>query len=172
MQIEDDVTSGGGGEFVTYTSTSTSHASCNNFPAFTGVTRGRTIGTVATVASAHSRGDTVYPVTTLITALAASCTSPITWQITAHSKFLSAGTLDIEGEEIGYARATTVGAVTTLTGVRRCLGTTGPMAHAAGRPVTPVLVGGDTADYEAEAVATGAADSALREMRKTIQRQR
>ena len=124
------------------------------------------------MASLHSRGDGVYPVSTLSAALTSSCTSPTTFQIVANSKLLSAGTLDIEGEEIGYARSTTTGGVTTLTGVRRCLGLVGPVAHSAGRPVTPVLIGGDSGDFEAEAIATGAVASALREMRKTIQRQR
>jgi hypothetical protein len=58
----------------------------------------------------------------------------------------------------------------TLTGVQRCRGTVGPVAHNAGRPVTPVLVGGDVADYEAEAISTSTAGAAAREMRKTIQR--
>ena len=169
LQLKSDISSGG--EFVTYTGVSTSHASCANQPAFTGVSRGRPIGTYATVAGAHSRNDQVYPVTTLTTALASSCVAPTTFQIAANSKLLSAGTLDIEGEEIGYARATTAGAVTTLTGVRRCLGIVGPTAHTSGQPVTPVLVGGDSADMEAEAIATGAVGSALREMRKTVQRQ-
>lgn len=170
LQVEDDVTLGSGGEYVTYTGTTSSHASCNNQPAFTGVSRGRTIGTVVTTDVIHARGDRVYPVTTLSTALTASCTSPTTFQIVAHSKFLSAGTLDIEGEEIGYARSTTAAGVTTLTGVRRCLGLVGPVAHAAGQPVTPLLFGSNSGNYEAEAIATGSVGAAVREMRKTIQR--
>lgn len=170
LQIEDDVLAGA--EYVTYTSTTTSHASCGNQPAFvtTLANRGSTIGTIATTAAVHSRGDLVYPVTTLSAALAASCTTPASFQIVANSKFLSAGTVDIEGEEIGYARATTAGAVTTLTGVRRCLNPGGPVAHPAGRPVTPILNGSISADFEAEAIATGTDGVAVREMRKTIQR--
>lgn len=170
LQVEDDVTPGNGGEYVTYTGTTLSHASCNNSPAFTGVSRGRTIGSISTANDNHGRDDRVYPVTTLSTALAASCTSPTTFQIVAHSKFLSAGTLDIEGEEIGYARSTTAGGVTTLTGVRRCLGLVGPVAHATGQPVTPLLFGSNSADYEAEAIATGTVGMSVRELRKTIQR--
>ena len=122
------------------------------------------------MASFHNRGDAVYPVTTLSAALVASCVSPTTFQIVANSKLLSAGTLDIEGEEIGYSRATTAGAVTTLTGVRRCLDLGPPLAHPAGRPVTPLLVGGISAQYEAETIATGTVGSAVRELRKTVQR--
>ena len=170
LMLDDDIATTG--EFVTYTGTTSNHASCVNLPAFTGVSRGQTIGTVFNPvgASAHTRNDRVYPVTTLVTALAASCASPTTFQIAAHSKLLSAGTLDIEGEEIGYADSSTAGGVMTLTGVRRCRGLVGPASHTSGRPVTPVLVGGDSADYEAEAIATGAVGAAVREMRKTIQR--
>lgn len=170
LLLDDDIATTG--EFVRYTGTTANSASCVNLPAFTGVTRGQTIGTVSNPlgASAHTRSDRVYPVTTLVTALAASCASPTTFQIAAHSKLLSAGTLDIEGEEIGYANSSIAGGVMTLTGVRRCLGLVGPVSHASNQPVTPVLVFGDSANYQAEAIATGTVGAAVREMRKTIQR--
>lgn len=168
LQLDDDIATGG--EYVAYTGTTASSATCGNLPAFTGVSRGQTIGPVPTVAGIHSRGDRVYPVTTLMTALAASCASPLTFQITAHSKFLSAGTLDIQGEEIGYAKSSTAGGVMTLSGVKRCQNSTLAASHSVGVPVTPLLWDNVSPDYEAEAVATGVVGSAVREMDKTIQR--
>ena len=169
LQIEEDLAAGGNGEFVQYTGRDT----VNN--RFTGITRDRTIGTIKGQDGAvgHIRGDIVYPVTTLISAIAsATCsTVPNPFQIAAHSKFLSAGTIVIEGEEISYTASSTAGAVMTLTGVTRCRNTPPVGAtHAAGRPVTPLLLGSDVADYEAEAIATGTMGTATRVMRKTIQR--
>ena len=169
LQIEESLAAFGNGEFVQYSGRDTA----NN--RFTGITRDRTIGTVKGQDGAvpHVRGQAVYPVTTLISAIAsATCTVvPSPFQIAAHSKFLGAGTLDIEGEEISYTASSTAGAVMTLTGVTRCrnippVGAT----HAAGRPVTPVMLGGGVANFEAEAIATGAMGTATRVMRKTIQR--
>jgi hypothetical protein len=160
LQIEDDVA--GGAEFVQYTGIAGT--------TFTGVTRGRTIGTVATVAASHPRGSVVYPVTTLSAGLAASCSAPATFTIAAHSKFLTTGILDIEGEEILYTGSSIAGGTMTLTGVQRCLGSVGPVAHAAGQPVTSLLVGGETADYQAEIVSTGSLGSATRGLRKNVQR--
>ena len=169
LQIEESLVALGNGEFVQYSGRDTA----NN--RFTGITRDRTIGTIKGQDGAvpHSRGQAVYPVTTLISAIAsATCTVvPNPFQIAAHSKFLGTGTLDIEGEEISYTASSTAAAVMTLTGVTRCrnippVGAT----HAAGRPVTPVMLGGDVADYEAEAIATGTMGTATRVMRKTIQR--
>lgn len=169
LQIEEDLAAGANGEFVQYTGRDT----VNN--RFTGITRDRTIGTLRGLDGAvnHARGEIVYPVTTLITAMASATCSvvPNPFQIVAHSKFLSAGTIVIEGEEISYTGSSTAGAVMTLTGVTRCRNTPPVGAtHAAGRPVTPLLLGSDVADYEAEAIATGTMGAATRVMRKTIQR--
>jgi len=166
LQIEEDLTAGA--EFVTYTNITP----VGGNPTFGGVTRGRSVGTVTSSAGSHGRSETIYPVTTLLTPLlATSCnTIPVPFQIAYHPKFLTAGTLDIEGEEIGYAGSSVAGGNMTLTGVKRCLGLAGPLAHAAGQPVTPVLVGGDSADYEVETVATGAVGSNIRYARRTIQR--
>lgn len=162
LQLEEDLT--GSGEFVTYTGISGG--------AFTGVARGRTVGTVTSVAGPHSRSDAVYPVTTLVTPLlATSCaTIPVPFQIAYHPKFLSAGTLDIEGEEISYTGSSVAGGNMTLTGVTRCLGLVGPAAHPAGRPVTPVLIGGDSADYLVEMVATGTLRGSIRYAKRTVLR--
>lgn len=163
IQVEDDITANA--EFIHYT-----NIVGNTFAGV--ITRNVTIGTVAGAAGAgaHARGSRVYPVTTLIDAMPPDCNDIGTLRITAHPKFLGAGTLDIGGEEILYAGSSTVGAVMTLTGVQRCRGTIVNMAHPAGRPVTPVLVGGDSASYEAEAVSTGAVGNAVRMVRKTVQR--
>lgn len=163
LQIEDDIS--GGGEFVRYTGvTATS---------FTGVTRGQTVGSVVNAASTHARSDRVYPVTILRTAMAANCSALASIQIDANSKLLSAATLDIEGEEVGYTAASTTGATTTLTGITRCLDTitvVTPIAHVIGQPVTPILVGGDSADYQVEAISSGSQGNNIRYARRTIQR--
>ena len=120
----------------------------------------------------HSRSSAVYPVTILLTPLlVTSCnTIPVPFQIANHPKFLTAGTLDIEGEEISYTGSSVAGGNMTLTGVTRCLGSLGPLAHTAGKPVTPVLIGGDSADYQVEMVSTGTTGSNTRYSRLTAQR--
>jgi hypothetical protein len=160
LQIEEDLTLGA--EFVRYTGISGN--------TFTGVTRGVTVGTLTASAATHARSDTIYPVTTLVDALTASCTTPSTFRIASHSKFLSAGTLDIESEEIGYSGSTVAGGNMTLTGVKRCLGLVVSVAHASGQPVTPVLTNGDSASNQAEILVTGTVGSNIRYARKTIQR--
>lgn len=160
LQIGDDVTAGA--EFVQYTGKTSN--------TFTGLVRGLTIGTVATAPSAHARGSAVYPVATLSAGLVSSCNSPTSFTISANTKFLSAGVIDIEGEEIRYTGSSISGGVMTLTGVQRCIGSVGPVAHAAGQPVTPLLVGGDTANYQAEIISTGSVGSAVRVMKKTVVR--
>ena len=163
LQIGNDLLAGA--ELVRYTGVSGT--------TFTGVTRAQTVGTVISAASIHSRTDKVYPVTILRTALLANCTALASIQIDANSKFLSAGTLDIEGEEIGYNSSSTTGATTTLSGITRCLDTitvVTPAAHAIGQPVTPVLVGGDSANYQVEMISTGVQGTNIRYARRTIQR--
>lgn len=165
LQIDDDLYSGAA-EFVQYTGISGD--------SFTGITRNRTIGTITGANAAFDRGVTIYPVTTLITAVGStSCTViPNPFQITAHSKFLAAGTIDIEGEEFTYTGSSISGTTMTLTGVQRCQNTPPVGAlHSAGRPVTPVLANvSDTADYEAEVLIRGTLGSAVREARKVIRR--
>ena len=169
LQLDDDLSSGG--EFVTYTGTTASSPSCNNLPAFTGVARGQTIAGVASVASLHTRGADVYPVTTLAVAnLANSCALPTSFQIAAHSKFLDSGTLDIEGEEISYAGSTVVGGNLVLTGVQRCRNGTASALHNVGVPVTPILADGAFPDFEAEISSTGSVGGAVRAERKIVQR--
>lgn len=160
LQIDDDLASGG--ELVRYTGIAGN--------TFTGVTRGQSVGTVTSVASAHQRSSAVYPVTILRTAMAASCAPLASIQVDAHGKFLGAGTLDIEGEEIGYGGSSTTGGTTTLTGITRCLGAVASVSHAIGQPVTPVLQGGDSASYQVELAATGATASSTRYARRTIVR--
>lgn len=163
LQIEDDIT--GNGEFVRYTGVTAN--------SFTGLTRAQSVGTVASVASVHSRSDNVYPVTILRTALLANCTALASIQVDTNGKFLSAGTLDIESEEIGYTGSSTLGGTMTLTGITRCLDTVTPItpaAHAIGQPVTPVLVGDDSASQQVESVSTGTVGSNIRYARRTIER--
>lgn len=169
LQLDDDITSSG--EYVTYTGTTASSPSCNNLPAFTGVARGVTIGGVATTANVHTRGDRAYPVTTLAVAgLANSCGAPASFQVVAHSKFLDAGTLDIEGEEIAYTGTSTSGGNLVLTGVQRCQNGTISAIHNVGVPVTPMLVDLAFPDVEAEMSSTGSVGSTKRAERKVVQR--
>ena len=53
IQIDDDISAGA--EFVTYTGTTASSASCGNLPAFTGLTRGVLIAGTGAAAANHSR---------------------------------------------------------------------------------------------------------------------
>lgn len=166
LQLDD-----AGGEYVTYTGTTASLPGCNNLPAFTGVARGQSIGGVPSVASAYTRGDRVYPVTTLAVAnLANSCALPTSFQIVAHSKFLDSGTLDIEGEEISYTGSTVNGGNLVLTGVQRCQNGTASALHNVGVPVTPMLVDTVFPDFEAEISSTGSVGGAVRAERKIVQR--
>ena len=176
IRIEDDIT--GSGEYVQYTAATAT--------TFTGViSRGVTIGGVPSAASSHPRNSRVYPVTTLSVLLGVLAGPPCvptsiigTVQIAAHTKFLSAGRIDIEGEEIDYTGSTTTGGTMTLKGITRCANSSaGTTAHAAGAPVTPLLVDSTAPDYQAEGVSTGtvagvlgAATNAVRVIRKTMQR--
>jgi hypothetical protein len=160
LLIGDDVASGA--EYVRYTGIAGN--------TFTGLTRGITIGTITTAAATFQRGSTVYPVTPLLDALANACGSPASFRIAANSKFISAGIVDVEGEEISYSNSSTSGGTMTLTGVQRCQGPTPSAAHAVGQPVTPLLVGGVDADYQAEVISTGTAGAGTRIVKKTVQR--
>ena len=166
LQIDDDVT--GGAEFVQYTILDATTFTLT-------APRGRTIGTVVTAANDFVRGTAVYPVMTLSLAggLTSTCLSPASFTIAAAStpiKLLSSGTIDIEGEEINYSGSTVTGTNMTLTGVQRCMNGTGPMAHANGQPVTPVLINDITADYQAEITSIGTVGAAVRTVKKTVQR--
>lgn len=160
LQVDDDLAAAG--ELVRYTGIAGT--------TFTGVTRAQSVGTVTSAASVHARGANVYPVTILRTALAANCTALASIQVDANSKFLGAGTIDVEGEEISYGGSSTSGGTTTLTGITRCLGTVTSVAHAIGQPVTPVLVGGDSANWQVEMSSTGVAGADVRYARRTVQR--
>jgi hypothetical protein len=145
---------------------------------YTGIV-GNTFTGITGISSAHSRGEIVYPVTTLsngLASLGSPCTptSAASFNIAYHLKFLTAGTIDIEGEEISYTSSTVAGGVMTLNGVTRCLNLTSS-AHSSGATVTPILFGGDTADYQAEIISTGTVTNPLavnvvRTVRKTVQR--
>jgi hypothetical protein len=153
---------------------------------FTGITRDRTIGPsgVNGEGNDHPRGEYVYPVTTLSGALVNSCTTPATFNIVAHTKFLTAGTIAVlnnwspnptDWEEISYSSSTVAGGVMTLNGVRRCQNGTVSAGHSAGDPVMPILADGTQPDYEDEIVSTGAVNTAVvgnavRVVRKTVQR--
>lgn len=160
LQIEDDITVDA--EYVSYNG-----VTANTFNV---TARGVTIGGVPSgVTVERLRGSRVYPVTQLRTALPNNCTTLASMNLDAHTKFLSAGTLDIEGEEIQYSGSSTSGATMTLTGVLRCQnGITA--AHGIGVPVTPILVDGAPVDYEAEVISTGTLGNDQRFSRRSVQR--
>ena len=137
---------------------------------FTGLARAQAVGTTTSLATTHPRSAPVYPVTILRTTLPASCAALTSIQLDAHAKFLGAGTLDIEGEEIGYTGSSTSGGTMTLTGITRCLGIVSAVGHAVGQPVTPVRQGGDSARGQVELVSTGTMGANVRYARRTIQR--
>jgi len=159
LQIDEDVTTNA--EFVQYT--------ILNGNTFTLVARGQTIGTIATTANTFSRGTYVYPVTTLVDALANSCGAPTSFRIATNGKFLGSGIITIEGEEIIFSGSSSAGGNTTLTGVQRCLNGAVSAAHNAGRPVTPMLSNG-SADLQSEITSTGTVGAATRVVRKTVER--
>ncbi len=178
LQIDDDAGLGSG-EFVRYTgktATTFTVLPINRGVLFIG-------GTLGNTASDFPRGTRVYPVATLLTPNPlpgpGNCT-PVVITLTVavdNNKFLSAGTINVydrntlDSEEIAYAGSSTSGGVMTLTGVRRCLNGTSATANA-GDPVTPINVNSPVAspDFEAEIVSTGTAGSAVRVVRKTVQR--
>ncbi len=180
VQIEDDIT--GTAEFVHYTGTTASSATCGNRPALTGITptptgRDFAIGLVSGTAGPHARDSRVYPVTTLMDNLAVSvaCVAPAQLRIADHPKFLSAGTISLDdgtglnAEEIAYANSSRAGGVMTLKNLRRLLVTNCP-GWVVGAPVTPLLVDSAFPDFEAEIVSQGAVDVTTRVERKTVQR--
>ena len=173
VQIDNDINAGG--EFVHYNGTASSAAGCGNRPALTGIARNQTIDVITGSNVDHDRGSLVYPVTTLITNLVASCATPSTIRIADHSKFLNAGTISLTDlasntEEISYTGSVRAGGVMTLTGVTRCANAAGPFAYAPNFPVTPILDDGTSPDFEAQIFASGAVGSAARQESKSIQR--
>jgi hypothetical protein len=177
IQIDDDIAAGA--EFVTYTGTTASSAPCGNLPAFTGLTRGVTIGGTGAAAANHSRDDIAYPVTTLVDPLAisATCVAPAQLRINDNSKFLSSGTISLDdgganSEDISYRTSSRAGGVMTLKGLTRLLGAGCP-AWAVGAPVRPQLAnstGGSGNDYETQASAVGNVGSTQRTMNRVLQR--
>jgi hypothetical protein len=172
VQLDDAI--GGGAEFVQYTGTTGT--------TFTGLTRNVTIGGVSGGAvGTFARATRVYPVTTLAANLPAqpamcSPTPSGSIVIDANSKFLPAGTITVDSEEITYTGSSTVGVTTTLTGVVRCVNSQSSGGiHVAGYPVTPILDDGSSPDYEAFLTSTGSVGSAplgtaTRVVQKNVQR--
>ena len=75
-------------------------------------------------------------------------------------------------EEITYAGSSNNGVVTTLTGVQRCQNGTAAATVNAGDPVTPINVDNPPVfpDFEVETASTGTVGSAVRAVKKTVQR--
>ncbi len=164
-----DVSPTGGGEFVTYTGVGGN--------TFTGLTRAQSPGGYAPTlpspptATTQFRGTPVYPVTTVSTATSSGCASTASIRLVAHPKFLNAGTIDIEGEEIQYTGSSTSFGVTTLTGITRCAdGLSAGPSYAVGTPVTPVLFNDASTNYETQINSTGTVGNTSRTEQKTVQR--
>jgi hypothetical protein len=165
----DDFT--GDPEFVSYSSTAAA--------SFTLSARNRTVGTVSGTLVAHSRGDSVFPVTTLSVALTANCTTiPSPFTIANHSKLLDYGTLTIfhdaggtvVSEQVTYSDYSVSGATRTLLGVQRCQNGTVPIAASIGDPVAPMVSNVGTNDFEAIVFSTGIVGAAQRREFKIVQR--
>ncbi len=163
-----DVSPSGGGEFVTYNA-----ISGNTFT----VTRAQSPGGYAPTlpspptATTQARGTPVYPVTTVSTATSSGCASTASIRLVAHPKFLNAGTINIEGEEIQYTGSSTSSGVTTLTGITRCAdGLSAGPSYAVGTPVTPVLFNDASTNYETQINSTGTVGNTSRTEQKTVQR--
>ena len=162
-------------EFISYGGVGTTAAACNPYqpPCFTGITRAAAACNGGGTQTAHTRGDAVYPLVQLVTPMAANCSDMASLTIGWNQKFLSAGTLDIQGEEVRYSGSSPSGVNMILTGLQRCLDAASqitPPAHVAGAPVTPVLIGGDSADLQSEVTSTGLVGAAARVVKKTVQR--
>jgi hypothetical protein len=162
-------------EFISYGGVGTTAAACNPYqpPCFTVITRAAAACNGGGTRTAHTRGDAAYPLVQLGTPMAANCSDMASLTIGWNQKFLSAGTLDIEGEEVRYSGSSVSGVNMILTGLQRCLDAASqitPPAHIAGAPVTPVLIGGDSADLQSEVTSTGAVGAAVRVVKKTVQR--
>jgi len=155
-------------EFITYGGVGTTGAACNPYqpPCFTNLTRGAGACFGGGMQAAHSRGDAVFPVSTLGTNMPNNCNDMASLTITRNDKFLSAGMLDIQGEVVSYAGSSTAVANTTLTGIQRCLNAS-PNISGNGFPVTPVL---DSTAYQAEIVSIGTVGAAVRIVKNTVQR--
>ena len=166
LQIEDDISASGAGEYVQYVSkTATTFV-------LAGAGRNVTIGGVVSASGAqpHERASRVYPVTQLRTALPNNCTALASINLDANTKFLGAGTLDIEGEEFLYRGSSTSGGTMTLTSVLRCQNGTLSASHGIGVPVTPILWDNSGVDFEAEVFSTGTQGNAQRFSRRSVQR--
>ncbi len=191
LMIDDNITdASNGAEFVTYTSTTAT--------TFTITARNKSVNGVvnpigAGTGLAHPRGTNVYPVTTLLVALANNCaTIPNPFTITANTKFLDLGIITvlhnnagtITSEQISYSSYTDSGATRTLSGVQRCQNQASSPGTAitasVGDPVLPMAVASGNSDnggavptsfdYEVEVTSTGNVSSAQRVERKTVQR--
>jgi hypothetical protein len=159
-------------EFIQYTGLGATNAICGGQPpCFTGINRTAPAACFGGgIKTAHTRGDGVYPAATLVTNMTNDCNDMVSITVSSNTKFLSAGTLNIELEEVQYSGSSPAGANMTLMGVQRCQTGTVSAAHAAGVPVTPVLIGGATADLQSEVTSTGVAGAAVRVVKKTVQR--
>ena|SRR5215831_1348543 len=158
-------------EFVTYSATSAT--------GFTLTGRNATIGSVQGALSAHTRGDTVYPVTTLGVALLANCaTIPNPLTLANNTKFLDYGTVTVFhnnagvviSEQLTYSGYTVSGGTRTLLGVQRCQNGTTAVAAAIGDPVTPLSSNVGTNDFEVLVNVAGSVNSAQRREYKVVQR--
>jgi len=157
-------------EFIRYTGLGSTAVVCSGQPpCFTGITR-LSAACGGGVQAPHDRGEGVYPATLLVTNMPNNCSDMASLAMAANLKFLSAGTLDIQGEEVQYSGAGSSGGNLVLTGVQRCQGGTAGAAHAPNVPVTPLLIGGGTADVQAEVISTGTVGVAARAVKKTVQR--
>jgi hypothetical protein len=153
-------------EFIQYTGTGATNAVCiGQPPCFTGITRAAAACYGGGTQAIHPRGHSVYPVSTTSTNMPNNCNDMVSLVLAAptNTKFLSAGTLDIQGEEVFYSGTSTVGGNLTLTGIQRCQGGTPTSGN--NLPATPV----QSID-QVETISIATVGAAARTVKKTMQR--
>jgi hypothetical protein len=154
-------------EFIQYTGLGASNAICaGQPPCFTGITRAAAACYGGGAQALHARGDQVSPVSTTSTNMPNNCNDMAALVLSAptFTKFLTAGTLDIQGEEVSYSGSSTAGGIMTLTGVQRCQGGTPTAGN--NLPATPVL-----SSDQAEIISIGTVGvAASRTVKKTVER--
>jgi len=88
-------------EFIQYAGLGSTNPICSGKPpCFTGITRPAPACYGGGAQALHTRGDGVYPTATLVTNMSNDCITMATLTVSSNTKFLSAGTLIIELEEV------------------------------------------------------------------------
>lgn len=155
-------------EFIQYTGLGATNAICvGQPPCFTGITRAAPACYGGGAQAIHTRGTSVYPVSTTNTNMPNNCNDMAAIVLTApaNTKFLTAGTLNINNvEDISYSGSSTSGGIMTLTGIQRCQNST---LNTSGNNLSAAP--GQGSD-QVEVISIGTVGAASRTVKKTVQR--